>query len=323
MIDVARLAGVSVATVSNVLRETGPVAPKTRERVLEAVAELGYRRNEVARALKRQASQSIGVVVRDLLDQFDADVAMAVSRHARQEAWAVIIATTEGDPSFERSQVRALVERRVDGVVFPSVTEGSSIPAELLDRNIPVVSVDFAGDDPRLGTVRVDVDAAMKQVVEYLGQLGHRRIAFLQAATRYEKIDQRPAALAAAAAAAGLESVTLDDGPTALCCSDDRVALAALDRLERAGIEVPRDLSVVGFDDIPVARHERISLTTVRQDPTFLGDSATRILLEAIAAGRHVAKTVTHDAELMVRGSSGPAPAHAPSDLRQRLGELS
>jgi LacI family transcriptional regulator len=320
MIDVAHRAGVSIATVSNVLRGTGPVAPQTRERVLAAITELGYRRNEVARALKRQASQSIGVVVRDLLDQFDAAVAMAVGKQARQEAWAVIVATTEGDPGFERSQVRALVERRVDGVVFPSVTEGSSIPAELLDRNIPVVSVDFAGNDPRLGTVRVDLDAAMEAVVEHLGQLGHRRIGFLQAPTRYEMIDQRPAALAAATAAAGLESVELGDGPTALCCSDDRVALAAMDRLERSGLRIPRDLSVVGFDDIPMAEHERVSLTTVRQDPSFLGDSATRVLLEAIAEGRHVAKTVTHDAELIVRRSTGTAPTRPPTELPRRLG---
>jgi DNA-binding LacI/PurR family transcriptional regulator len=322
MMDVARRAGVSVATVSNVLRGTGVVASDTRERVLVAVADLGYRRNEVARALKRQVSHSIGVVVRDLLDQFDAAVAMAVSRRARQDAWAVLIATTEGDPSFERSQVRALVERRVEGVVFPSVTEGSSIPSELLDRNIPVVSVDVAGHDPRLGTVRVDLDGAMNAVVKHLGGLGHRRIAYFQAGVRYEMIDERPTALAAAANTAGLELVRLDDGPTALCCSDDRVALAVIGRLEAQGLQVPRDLSVVGFDDIPVAGHERFALTTVRQDPTYLGDSAARMLLEAIAEHRHVARTVTHESELIVRSSTAEPPKQALTTLHRLLVNL-
>jgi LacI family transcriptional regulator len=233
----------------------------------------------------------------------------------------VVIATTEGDPGFERAQARALVERRVEGVVFPSVTEGSSIATELLDRGVPVVSVDFAGDDPRLGTVRVDLDAAMCAIVAHLRDLGHERIAFLQGAARYEMIDQRPAALASAVVAAGLQPAGLDDAPTALCCSDDRVAFAAMDRLERGGLRIPDDLSIVGFDDIPLAAHHRISLTTIHQDATALGDTATRLLLEAIADGRHVEQTLTHEARLIARRSTGAAPRRGIDGLAALLDE--
>jgi LacI family transcriptional regulator len=322
MADVARRAGVSVATVSNVVRGTDLVAPDTRERVLDAIAELGYRRNEVARALKRSSSDSVGVVVRNLLDQFDACVAQAVARRARADARAFVVAVTEGDPGFERSQVRSLVERRVDGVVFPSVAVGSTIAAELLDRDIPVVCVTFAGDDPRLGIVQVDELSAMTAVAEHLRGLGHERVAFLQSRERYELIDRRPAALATAAAAAGLELVGLDEGATALCCSDDAVALAAIDLLERGGLAVPRDLSVVGFDDTPIAGHARIALTTVRQSPDDLGELAARMLFEAIAERRHVGRTVLQDTELIVRRSTAAAPSEPPKRLGSLLAAL-
>ena len=189
----------SRATVSNVLHNTAPVADDTRRRVLDAIDELGYRTNEVARSLKRRVTQTLGVVMPDVLNPFHAAIARQIERRAHRDGFAVVISATEYDRDTEADQVRALVRRRVDGVIFPAVTEGSAIPGELLDRGIPVVVVSFAAHDPRLGIVDIDETAAMMAVVGHLAALGHRRIAFAPATMREEAIDRRPEALAGGA----------------------------------------------------------------------------------------------------------------------------
>ncbi|MGZ4430975.1 MAG: LacI family DNA-binding transcriptional regulator [Gaiellales bacterium] len=307
MVDVARRSGVSVATVSNVLRGTAPVAEQTRRRVQTAIDELGYRSNEVARSLKRRSTQTLGVVIPDGLNPFYAAVALQVERRAHSDGFAVLVAETENDPATEVAQVRALVGRRVDGVIFPAVTEGSAIPGELLDRGIPAVVVSIEPTDPRLGAVDIDEYTAMEEVVAHLAGLGHRRVAFAHSGEREQSIDRRPDALRRALAGRGLQPVSLDERPSAVCCTNDVTAIGLLDRLEREGTPVPERVSVVGFDDIPVAAHRRINLTTVRQDPVEMGRLAVEMVLAAIAAGEHVAERVVVSARLVVRGSTGPA----------------
>jgi DNA-binding LacI/PurR family transcriptional regulator len=295
-----------VATVSNVLHRTAPVAEATRQRVLEAIEELGYRQNEVARSLKRRATRTLGVVIPDALNPFHATVALQVERRAHRDGFAVLVAETENDPATESDQVRALVGRRVDGVIFPAVTAGSTIPSELLDRGIPVVVVSFEGKDPRLGVIAVDEYAAMEQVVAHLTGLGHERIAFAHSGAHEESVDSRPDALASALRSRGLEPAAEADGATAFCCTNDVIAMALMDRLERSGRAVPDAVSVVGFDDIPFAAHRRIDLTTVHQPAEEMGRLAAEMALSAIAAGEHAARSVVVPAELIVRGSTGP-----------------
>ena len=163
--------------------------------MLDAIDELGYRTNEVARSLKRRVTQTLGVVMPDVLNPFHAAIARQIERRAHHDGFAVVISATEYDRDTEADQVRALVRRRVDGVIFPAVTEGSAIPGELLDRGIPVVVVSFAAHDPRLGVVDIDEPEAMMAVVGHLAALGHRRIAFAPATMREEAIDRRPEAL--------------------------------------------------------------------------------------------------------------------------------
>jgi LacI family transcriptional regulator, galactose operon repressor len=308
MHDVARTAGVSVGTVSNVLRGRTPVAEPTRERVLAAIERLGYRRNEVARALKENATRTLGVVVPGSVNPFYASLTVQVERTARRESYGVLVADTDGDPDIEADQVSALADRRVDGVIFAAVTEGSTIPVEMLDRGIPVVLVSFgAGNDARLGVVDVDEFAAMEEVTAHLVGLGHERIAFAHSGEREEAVDRRPLALRTALERRGLTLARLDDAPTAVCCTNDAVAIDLIDRLLRAGEQVPGTVSVVGFDDIPLAAHAAIDLTTVHQDAEEMGRTATDMLLSALGAGRHVSSRVVLPAELVVRGSTGPA----------------
>ena len=306
MRDVARRSGVSIATVSNVLHHTAPVADSTRQRVMESIHELDYRQNEVARSLKRRATKTLGVVIPDALNPFHATIALEVERRAHRDGFAVVVAETENDPETENDQVRALVGRRVDGVIFPAVTAGSSIPSELLDRGVPVVTVSFEGSDARLGTIHVDEVAAMDAVVEHLAGHGHQRIAFKHSGAHEEDVDSRPAALALALTSRGLEQVSLDEHPTAICCTNDVIAIALMDQLERQGVSVPGDVSLVGFDNIPLAAHSRIGLTTVCQDARQMGRLGAEMLMAAIAGGEHVSNRVILPTRLLIRTSTGP-----------------
>jgi LacI family transcriptional regulator len=305
--DVARRAGVSKSTVSNVVRGAAPVAPSTRRRVEGAISELGYRPNEVARALKQRSTQTLGLVITDTVNPFAASLAQAVVRRARRDGYAVLIADTDGDPQIEAAQVRALVARRVDGVIFAALTEGSTNLGDLLDREVPTVLASFGGGlDRRAGAIDIDEDEAMDNVVQYLADLGHERIAFARQHAREADVDRRPTAFSKAMRKRDLQEVSLGDAPTAICCMNDGVAIDLMDSLERSGRRVPEDVSVVGFDDVPLASHNRIRLTTVRQDAAMIGARAAEMLLSAVAEGRAVERRELLRGELIVRESTGP-----------------
>jgi len=305
--DVARHAGVSKSTVSNVVRGATPVAALTRSRVEASISELGYRPNEVARALKQQATRTLGLVITDTVNPFPATLAQAVVRRARRDGYAVLIADTDGDPEIEAAQCRALAARRVDGVIFAAIAENSTSLADLLDRGVPTMLASFGGQlDPRAGAIEMDEEGAMEAVVGYLADLGHERFAFVRQHAREAEVDRRPQAFSDAVRRRNLAEVSLEDDPTAVCCMHDGVAIDLMDSLERRGLRVPADVSVTGFDDVPLAAHNRIRLTTVRQDAATMGARAAELLLAAVNEGRHVERREMLRGELIVRESTAP-----------------
>jgi LacI family transcriptional regulator len=305
--DVARRAGVSKSTVSNVVRGAIPVAAPTRLRVEAAISELGYRPNEVARALKQQSTRTLGLVITDTVNPFPATLAQAVVRRARRDGYAVLIADTDGDLEVEQAQCRALAARRVDGVIFASIAEHSTTLGDLLDAGVPTMLASFGGRlDARAGAIEMDEEEAMEAVIGYLADLGHARFAFVRQHAREAEVDRRPQAFADAVRRRGLAEVALDDDPTAICCMHDGIAIDLMDSLERRGLRIPQDVSVVGFDDVPLAAHNRIRLTTVRQDAATMGARAAELLISAINEGRHVEQRLLLRGELIVRESTAP-----------------
>jgi LacI family transcriptional regulator len=305
--DVARHAGVSKSTVSNVVRGATPVAALTRSRVEAAIAELGYRPNEVARALKQQATRTLGLVITDTVNPFPATLAQAVVRRARRDGYAVLIADTDGDPVTEAAQCRALAARRVDGVIFAAIAEHSTSLADLLDAGVPTMLASFGGRlDARAGAIEMDEEEAMESVIGYLADLGHERFAFVRQHAREAEVDRRPQAFSDAVRRRTLTEVALDDDPTAICCMHDGIAIDLMDSLERRGLRVPQDVSVTGFDDVPLAAHNRIRLTTVRQDAATMGARAAELLIAAVNEGRHVEQRLLLRGELIVRESTAP-----------------
>ncbi len=305
--DVARLAGVSKSTVSNVVRGSSQVAADTRARVDDAVRQLGYRPNGIARALRERVTRVLGLVVPDQANPVYAEMALGAERRARQEGYGLLVVNSACDLAAERSQVDALVERRVDGVLIAGLCAGSRVPDTLAERGTPVVLLGLgAPSDPRIGSVDCDDEAAMDAVVSHLAELGHRRVAFARQHVVEAGGERRLVAFTLAVARRGMELVELDEQPSAIAAHNDIVAIELLDQLERQGLRVPEDISIVGFDDVPLASHARIELTTVHTDAVALGARGVEL---ALAPARRRAERELLPWRLVVRGSTGAASA--------------
>jgi DNA-binding LacI/PurR family transcriptional regulator len=309
LIDVARRAGVSKSTASNVIRGTTLVAEATRARVERAIAETGYHPNVIARSLKARTSTVIGIVVPDLTNPFYAELTVGVERAANRLGYAVLAAHTGCLALTENEAGRALIERRVDGVVIGGISLGSSLPMMLLDRDIPVVLASLGEPhDPRLGVIDHDEPAAMVAVVAHLLDLGHSRLAFVPNHLREHSGERRRIGFERALRRRGLSPLGDENDATALVVHNDVHAIATIDRLERRGIRVPDDVSVVGYDDVPIAGHCRIGLTTVRSDAAQMGRRAVELLVNAARAGCHVSHRELQPNPLVIRRTTGRAP---------------
>jgi len=309
LMDVAERAGVSKSTVSNVIRGTAMVAEETRLRVERAIAETGYHPNAIARSLKARSSSTIGIVVPDLTNPFYAQLSVGVERAANALGYGVLTAHTECLPTTESEAARAWIERRVDGVIIGGMSLGASLPKILLDREVPVVLASLGeSDDPRLGVIDHDDAGAMEAIVEHLYSLGHRRLAFVSDHLREHAGERRYLGFKKALKARRLVPIAIDDGATAIVAHNDMQAIATIDRLERRGLKVPDDVSVVGFDDVPLAAHCRIQLTTVRSDAVEMSRRAVDLVVQAARGGRHVSHRELLDVSLIVRSTTGRPP---------------
>lgn len=338
--DVARRAGVSVATVSNVLNRPDIVAAATRRRVREAVDALGYVRNESARQLRRGQSRTIGLIVPDIANPFFTDVARGVEDTARAAGSLVIVCNTDDDPDRERRYVTLLAEQQVQGALAVPV-RGTHTAAPLLrDRNVPVVLLDSTDASGQLCSVAVDDVTGGRIAVQHLLDNGHRRIGLVGSGYEAHQVIDRVAGARQAVTEAGLapdallsmptSQLNVAGGtdaarallalsrrrrPTGLVCVNDLIALGVQHELLRAGLLVPDDVAIVGYDDIGFAETAAIPLTSVRQPRQRLGERATELLLAEAAGGDHQHQSVVFEPELIVRASSNTR-ARAASDER-------
>lgn len=306
--DVARLAGVSRSTVSNVIRGSSTVADDLRQRVLAVIAETNYRPDARARSLRERTTGMIALIIADTGNPFYASFGLGVEEAATLGEPLMIVANTHCDPDAELALCDSLISRRVDGVIVGDLSSNAAFPSVLADNGIPVVLAGCGvSTDPRIGAVDTDDEQAMELIVNHLSALGHRTVCYAG------PVDERAAASRrrlAARAAASRRGIVLQedeaDGATAVICHNDLVAIDNLDVLERGGWKVPDDISVVGFDDTPLAAHHRIDLTSVRCDAVALGRLAASQIFAAIAAGRHATERQLLECELVVRGTTSP-----------------
>ncbi len=324
--EVAVRAGVSVGTVSNVLNRPELVAEPTRERVYAAIAELGFVRNDSARQLRVGRSRTLGLVVLDVANPFFTDVARGVEDTANQHGLAVILCNTDEDPIKEASHLDLLAEMRVQGVLINPIDTDGRIAA-LRDRGIPVVLFDRRGDPAVECSVAVDDVLGGRLAATHLIESGHRSIQFVggpltlrQVQERYEGVSAvasahddveltvltTPALNVVAGRAAGdrLAAAGRDALPSAVFCANDLLALGVLQALTHAGLRVPDDVAIVGYDDIDFAAAAAVPLSSVRQPRQQLGRTAAELLLAETTETDHEHRQVVFEPELIVRESS-------------------
>jgi DNA-binding LacI/PurR family transcriptional regulator len=320
--DVAARAGVSTASASLVLRDKPGPSQLTREAVLAAVEDLGYRADRTASLLARRRTQLLGVTM-DVRSAFHGELLEDIHLAADARGYDVVVSPLTRART-ERHAVETLLDSRCEGVLLL----GSALRSAELSRLASELAVVVVGRDVRIDgvdVVRAADDRGVGYAVEHLVGLGHRDIAFVDGphnpiATVRRRgyrhavrrlLGQQDARVlpggdteaAGADAVAGLVQV-----PTALVAFNDRAALGVLDQLRSRGLEVPRDVSVVGFDDTPVARLATVNLTTVSQDPEALAGAAVRAAIERLD-GRQERLDVVLEPRLVVRGSTGSPPA--------------
>ncbi|NUW31640.1 LacI family DNA-binding transcriptional regulator [Nonomuraea sp. SMC257] len=360
--EVAKLASVSVGTVSNVLNRPDAVSPATRERVLNAMNELGFVRNESARALRSGRTRTMGLVVLDVTNPFFTDVAKGVEAVAADNGMIVTLCNSDQDGPREHRYLRHLEEQRVQGILITPVERENERLEQIIERGTPVVLLDHRATRRNRCSVAVDDVLGGRLATEHLLGQGHRRLGFVggswsisQVAERHKGAVQAVEAAAAAASRPGSRetesaeasraggsaaacgtggsaeapSLTLidvpslsfasgrhaaerlaampgPDRPTALFCANDLLALGLMHGLTAAGLRIPDDVALIGYDDIDYAAAAAVPLSSIRQPRAELGRVAAELLLEEIDEGeRHRHRQVLFDPELVVRASSG------------------
>lgn len=325
MDDVARRAGVSRTLVSFVLDGKPGASEKTRERVLAVADEIGYRPDSAARSLARGRSRTLGVLL-DIRQLFEAELVTGIYPAAEGIGYEVLLSANLSDRA-ESVPVEALLSHRCEGLILLGPKSDPDYFKTLAQR-VPVVVVGRRlAPTPGLATVRTDDAKGIGQAVNYLYDIGHRDIHHVDGGTDPGSADRRRAYRAAmrrhglsayakvipgahneAAGADAARAMLADRGlPTAVLAGNDRCALGLLDVFTRAGVDVPGDLSLIGYDDSHLSDNPRIDLTTVHQDADALAGHAVRMAVGLLEGNLDRNRDVVLEPVLMVRGTTAPA----------------
>ena len=334
--DVARRAGTSRATVSRVLNRYPHVRPEVRETVLRAIDALDYRPDRVAQSLVRRQTRTVGLLVADITNPVYAEAARAVTEVLGSHGYNVILADSQYLPRLHRQHVGLLQENRVDGIIFGSVLLDDPDAERLLASGYPCIMFNRRLRSDRGSYVVLDNADAGRRVTRHVLELGHRRVAFIagptNTSTAAERLEGFRRALAESgvpvdetlirqghykadfARQAALELLTLPRPPTAIVAGNDLMALAVLQAAGELGVRVPEDVAVAGLDNIPMAAHHRIQLTTVDNHAAEQARIAAGWMLEIISdPDRYAAEPFRQVVRptLIVRATTGPPPGRA------------
>jgi LacI family transcriptional regulator len=331
--DVARLAEVHKATVSRALnaRTRDQVNAETLKRVKRAARQLGYVPNAMARGLRTSKSMTIGVMIPDLMNPIFPPIIRGIEHVLQPHGYTVLVANTDSHDDVELSAFESLLQRRVDGFILATGRlDDQPIVEEAAAADVPVVLVNRDSGVGRYPLVSGNNASGIDSAVAHLVELGHRHIVHVAGPLNFSTTRTRAEAFEAAARRAGVqhsliyaESLTIEAGwaagdallaspgerATALVAGNDLVALGLIRRLRANGLRCPEDVSVVGFNDMPFAEDFWPPLTTVHMPLREIGAEAARLLLHGIDAGEQEAAMLTLPVSLVVRGSTGPAPA--------------
>ncbi len=335
--DIAAQASVTPMTVSRVINGNGYVHVETRERVLRVAREMNYRRNALARGLKRQRTETIGLVIGDIANPFAAELSRGVREILEQRGYTLFICVSEHNPKEDVEAFDSLADHRADGIIVATRASksGNEKLQELLNAGIPISLIGRDFRHPHADLVTADHLKGGYEATRHLIELGHKRIGFvgvsltqtirlrrfqgyLEALHEHHldvdeklivgprSLDQMPGYSTEEMGYEGMmKLLELKERPTAVFARNDFTAVGALNAIKRAGLGIPEDIAVVGYDDIPLASHTSPTLTTVRQPTREQGRVAAEFLLRRIEEDPERARAEqTFECELIVREST-------------------
>lgn len=327
--DVARTAGVSLGTVSNVLNRPDRVSPATRAKVETAMADLGFVRNESARQLRAGTSRTLAYVMLDAGNPFFTDVAQGIETAAEEVDLSLVLCNSGNTQQREQAHLALLEQRRIQGILVTPVDPDSSILDDVVRRGTPVVIVDRTRSDDQFCSVAVDDVLGGRLATEHLIDRGHSRIAYIGGPHTLGQVRDRLAGTRQAWSEAGLATedlveipiaaLSVSEGreagqrlaglpasrrPTAAFCANDLVALGLLQQAISSGTRVPEELAIVGYDDIVFAGAAAVPLTSVRQPRQELGRAAADLVLDEATNPGHRHSQVLFTPELIARSST-------------------
>lgn len=332
--EIAREAGVSTATVSRVFNRPKEVSPATRERVLAVSERNHYVSDGLAVGLASRRSHLLGLVIPTITNSIYASSTQAIQRTAQDAGYTVLVGVSDFSPESEADLVHKLIERRVEGVILTGAEHSPGLYTKLSRNGVPFVITWKLANESRLPCVSFDNHKAATAAVEYLLSLGHRRIGLVCGRTDVnDRARDRRAAFEDCMARHGLDAdpelmiegqfefvdgraamhrmLGNDDPPTAVFCANDIQAIGALYECQVSGLSVPAEISIIGFDDLPISQYTSPRLTTIRVPAAEMGQRATEALLEQIA-GKDGVQQIELVTDLIIRDSTGPCAGAGP-----------
>lgn len=325
--DVARAAGVSTATVSHVINKTKYVTDRTRASVLQAIELCNYYPNAQARSLASGRTDMIGLLVSDIANPFFPDLVKSIERAAFERGYNTILLNTNYDANRAADYVRRLIGLKVAGVALMTAELDPSLIQELIRKNISVVGQNFGRVSEHMSNVVIDYAMGVDEAVHHLASLGHTHIVHVAGPSKLNATNVRrdafldsigrhvPNAKAAVyegdfkfegGRRAAIEILAKDELPTAIVTANDMMAFGVMKELHKAGLSIPRDISLVGFDDIAFAELMEPPLTTVCLSRVELGQRTVEALMQNIENPREQGREVRIPTYLIKRGSTAP-----------------
>lgn len=304
--DVAKLANVSIATVSRAISHPGKVAPVTLAQVQKAMAELGYKPNRVARRLRQKGGRRhlLGLIIPDIQNPFFSEIARGVEDVAYANEFAVMLCNSDEDLRKEAFYLDVMRAESVDGIILPPIDDRDSAVLRLAAAGMPIVSVDRSLAHGAIDTVEVDNRQGAFEAVDHLLRLGHRRVAMITGRQNVSTSRDRRLGYEEALAAHNLpvrpdyirvgdykqasghalarELLALPERPTALFVSNNLMTVGAMEAIHKQGLRIPEDMAIIGFDDLPWAEALDPPLTVVRQPAYEVGRAAAELLLKRL-----------------------------------------
>lgn len=329
--DVAREAGVSITTVSRVVNNNYPVKQETRQKIEKAIEKLNYKPNAMARSLITKKTSMLGVVVPGITNLFFPTIVEAIEEYAKTKGYSISLCNTGGDPKAETEVVQKLVSRQVDGLVVidPTIENLEKEYYEKIAKNVPIILVNGAPSGTKCNFICYDEEIGASEAFKYLLELGHKKIAFIRGHksfsydikermyldmikdhgltyTKILNVGKGNKIDVVESTENQVEKLLLqEERPTAIFACNDLMAVGVINACIKNGINIPEDMSVIGFDNTLLAQVTQPKLTSVDQNMKQIGHRAALELLDTIENGEQGRKTIILDTKLIIRESCG------------------